>query len=745
MPNRRWVVRVPVLRPLLDGDPPAIGDFELLAHLGDGGFGNVYVSRWRQRPEQLAAVKELKRSLDENRYSPKRFLSEITSTRKIKSAFMPEFLDGGVTDRRIHGVIGQYPWVATRLIAGLPLDEIIRRCGPLPEEMVWHLGAGMVAAIADIHDTGRVHRDLKPDNVLVAVNGPWIIDLGLAHLMGTNHLERSYRKRQEGPEEGPFEYAAPEWWEGGVAAAGIPADVYGLGAVLLLAATGHAPYPASVTPSQVRSSPPDLNDLPAGPLGELIQRCLIREETGRPDAGDLRTEFRWRTGDVGRAAFPDALPERVTSVLVEHLKALAKVTRTWGPAELGWGPDLRQSGAVPPHEESVRGRKRVDSPPVAGEATLDPVLPSAPALRRVAPVPPSPTHAAGWSVIWTHEVEGWIRGPLAVYGDMVVVASLDGSVAAVRTVRTRDGTPAAAWAWSVRTGAALHAGPLIIPDGARGGTAYVGDADGFVHGIDLASGRHEVVLEAGAAIEGTPVSVRGSIPDEGDSVVMVDWLYALTSDGWLHSVNLRTGKSTVLYRMRHPATGTLATRSGLIFAACADGSVSAIDAITGEREWRLPTDGQVLAAPLELGFWLYVCGTDGVLRQVAIENGREVAAVKVGAGVPVHCAPVGNQYRVYVADGDGVIRAYDVSHPNRERLDLLWERNVDHEVAGLAVTPTRVYASAGHQLIELDGANGRPTREPFSMDSLIGAAPVISGRNCYVGSLGGVVTCLSLA
>ena len=70
---------------------------------------------------------------------------------------------------------------------------------------------------------------------------------------------------------------------------------------------------------------------------------------------------------------------------------------------------------------------------------------------------------------------------------------------------------------------------------------------------------------------------------------------------------------------------------------------------------------------------------------------------------------------------------------------------MDHEVTGLAATPTRVYASAGHQLVELDGETGHPTREPFSMDSLIGAAPEISGQNCYVGSLGGVVTCLSLA
>ena len=730
-------------------DDQTIGDFELISHLADGGFAGVYVARWRQQPEQLAAVKELKYSLDEDIDSSKRYLSEITSTRKIKSAFIPEYLDDGVTARYLRGVLGEYPWVATRLIAGLPLDEIIDECGALPEEMVWHLGAGMAVAIADIHATNRVHRDLKPDNVLVALNGPWVIDLGLTHLIGTKHLQASRLRHV-----GPGEYGAPEWWEDGLEAAGVPADIYSLGAVLLRALTGHGPYGESVNLRMVQSSSPDLNDLPAGPLGELIRSCLIREKTERKDLGDLRAEFDSFTGGVGRTAFPDALPEPVTSMLGKRLRNLTAVTGTWGPAELGWGPDLRESGAAPPRREPVLGRrgensppvvlgrKRENSPPVAGEATLDLVRPSPPAWPRVAPVAPAPTPAK-WSVTWTREVAGWICGPLAVHDDMVVAASLDGSVAALST--RDDGTPEAAWAEPVRTGAALHAGPLVIPDGVRRGAAYVGDADGVVHRIDLASGRHDIVLEAGAAIEGTPVSVRGSLPDEGDSAVMVDWLYALTCDGWLHSVNLRTLKSTVLYRMRHPATGTLATRFGFIFAACVDGSVSAIDAISGKREWQLSTDGQVLAAPLELGFRLYVCGTDGVLRQVAIENGRETATAKVGVGIPVHCAPVGNQYRVYLAGGDGVIRAYDVSHPDRDRLGPLWERNVDHEVAGLAATPTRVYASAGHQLVELDGETGHPTREPFSMDSLIGAAPVISGRNCYVGSLGGVVTCLSLA
>ena len=703
---------MPRLRRLLDGDPRAIGDFRLLARLGGGGFGDVYVAKRRRHPEQLAAVKVLRDSLGRDPNSAQRFLSEITAIRDIKSAYMPKFREFGLTARGLQGVTEQYPWVATRLIAGLPLKEIINRCGPLPEKMVWHLGAGIFTAIADIHDTGQVHRDLKPDNVLVAINGPWVIDLGLSHLMGTRHLDDS-RYRQ-----GPFQYAAPEWWKGGLEAAGTMADIYSLGAVLLFAATGHAPYPAEVLPPQVESSPPDLHDLPEGPLGELIESCLIRIEQLRPKLAELRTEFSLHTSNVGRSAFPDMLPKQVTSMLVEHLGELADVTGTWGPAKLGWGPDLRQSLALPPREKPVQRRKRRDSLP---------------------DVPSSPALTAEWSVNWTCEVEGWIRGPLAVHEDMVVVATLDGSVT---TISTQDGTPPTIRAESVRTGAVLHAGPVVVPDGARKGTAYVGDADGFVRAIELLSGQEEVVLETGAAIESTPVTVRSSIPGTDNSAVMADRLYAVTSDGVLHSVDLRTRESMVLYRMEHPATGMLATSSGLIFAACADGSVSAIDAITGERAWQLPTDGQVLAAPLKQALWLYVCGTDGVLRQVPIEGGQKATA-KVGA--PVHCAPVGDMYRVYVAGCDGVVSAYNVSHPDREELDLAWTSDVGDEVAGLAVTPTGVYVSAGQRLMELDRTTGHATRKPFPMDSPIATAPVISGRNCYVASLGGVVRCLSLA
>jgi outer membrane protein assembly factor BamB len=586
------------------------------------------------------------------------------------------------------------------LIAGLPLDEIVRLCGPLPEATVWHIGAGMATAIADIHAAKLAHRDLKPDNVLVAINGPWVIDLGLAHLAGARH------RRTSGLPIGPWHYAAPEWWKGGgIKATGTPADIYGLGAVLLLAATGHPPYPASVTPGQVESSPPDLRDLPSGPLGRLIESCLMRDETRRPVAEAVRQDFRSGTGGAGRAAFADILPEPAMNMLVEHLNDLAALTGTWGPSELGWGP---------PREESVRKRKRKSPSPIPNE---------------------------DWNVAWTYEVEGWIRGPLAVHGDLVVAASLDGSVAALRTAR--DGTSAtAAWDEPVRTGAALQAGPLVIPDGMRAGTAYVGDAAGIVHGIDLASGRMDTVLQAGTAIEDTPVLVRGSIPGPGDSAVIVKRLYALTVDGWLHSVDLEIGAPKLLYRMGNPATGTLTTSSGLIIAAGADGSVQAIDAFTGTRAWPLATDGQVLAPPLGLGSWLYVCGTDGVVRKVDVEDGRTAAIAEVDG--PVHCALVGDAYRIYVAGCDGMIRAYDVGHPSSERMDLAWEEAVDDEVTGLAVTSTAVYVSAGRRLIELDRMNGDVTRKPFEMRSLISAAPVISGPNCYVARLDGVVMCLSL-
>jgi outer membrane protein assembly factor BamB len=564
--------------------------------------------------------------------------------------------------------------------------------------MVWHIGAGMAIAIADIHDARLVHRDFKPDNVLVAINGPWVIDLGLSHLAGTRHRVTS------GLRQGPWHYAAPEWWTGGIKATGTPADIYGLGAVLLLAATGHPPYPQSVTPGQVESSSPDLRDLPSGRLGDLIESCLRRDETLRPVAAAVREDFRSGAGDASRTAFADILPGQVRTMLIEHLENLAAVTGTWGPPELGW----------PPREEPGGQQKRVS---------------------------PSPALNKDWPVAWTREVEGWIRGPLAVHGDLVVVASLDGSVAAL-SVQKKGSSPAA-WSEPVRIGAALHAGPLVVPGRMRGATAYVGDAAGVVHGIDLTSGRDETVLEAGAAIEDTPVLVRGSVPGPGDSAVIVKRLCTLTVDGRLHFIDLETGASAELYRIENPATGTLATSSGLIFAACTDGSVHAIDALVGTRSWRLPTDGQVLAPALELASWLYVGGTDGVVRKVGIDDGRPAAIAQVNA--PVHCAPVGDAYRIYVAGCDGMIRAYDVSHPNRERLDLAWEINVDDEVAGLAVTSMGVYVSAGRRLIELNQMNGCVTRKPFEMSSLISTAPVIYGSNCYVARLDGVVTCLSLA
>jgi outer membrane protein assembly factor BamB len=340
---------------------------------------------------------------------------------------------------------------------------------------------------------------------------------------------------------------------------------------------------------------------------------------------------------------------------------------------------------------------------------------------------PSPLRSAtADSVRWASRFASWITGAVAVDGGRLVVACLNGTVTVLRTA---DGKAPEGWGEPVNMGAALHAGPLLLPQSDGHACAYVGAADGRLHAIDLASGRDRVIVEAAAAIEGTPVSV-------GERIC------ALSADGRVHSVDPSSGERKVLFETSAEATGALSAVFGTIFVTDTDGWVHAIDANAGGRKWRSPTDGLVLSAPLPVAVWLYVCGTDGVLQEIGISDGRQRAMAKLGA--PVHVAPVRDGNLLYVGSSDGVVHAFDIGHRGPERLEAIWRHPLGEEIAGLAASGGRVYVAAGSRLVEVNSAT-RQERELLRMECLIGTPPVISGRHCYVVGLGGVIICMELS
>jgi eukaryotic-like serine/threonine-protein kinase len=721
-----------------DGDPAYVGPFRVLARLGRGGFGTVYACA-HARSGELAAVKVVHPHLADTAEFRSRFATEIAAIERVRSDFVPRLIDEKSTD--------EPAWLATELIPGRSLDKVVKQCGPLPETAVWYLGAGIAEALAAIHGVNLVHRDLKPHNVLLVPDRPWIIDFGLAHLSDLPHHSSSRLPMAT------YQYAAPEQLKLGLLGAGFAADIFALGATLLFAATGHPPHQADSQEQlfvKAINAKPNLAGLPRRLYG-LVENCLLRSPDARPSLAELRAEFaRHADGGDGFAA---VLPRDVLALLEDYREELAEKIEARGPARLGW--------KVLPEAEAGTGNIAVPRLPEVGPlpdpATLGwtlieshgpPVTPTRPDRPRTGPTvtledasmavaaaiavdePPAvPDRAARRSasqVRWTSRFDSWICAPAAVHGDACVVACLDGTVAGLRL---SDGH----LLWPpVRAGAAINHAAAVVPRGSgAGGEAFVAAADGSLHAIDLVTGRDRTVLEPGAAIEGPPVAVEQRV-------------YVLRADGSLYAVDTRTGERKLIIRMDGSVSGALAATARTVFVADAAGSVHVIDAVTGRHLKEVRTAGRVLGAPVAVADRLYVTGTDGKLRVVAIEDGYEYAPVDLG-DAPVHAAAVHSAGVLYIGGSDGLVHAYGVGWPDGRGPVRRWPpRALGDEIIGLAAAGGLVYAAAGYRLVELDGATGAPRRDLLRLNCLVGAAPVICGRFGYVVGLGGVVTCVAL-
>ncbi|MES9555685.1 MULTISPECIES: protein kinase [unclassified Streptomyces] len=260
------------MQPLEAGEPLTIGAYRLLGRLGAGGMGRVYLGRSAGGRTVAVKVVHPHFALDEQFRA--RFRREVDSARRIGAQWTAPVLDAD-PDAPI-------PWVATGYVAGPALSAAVAEHGPLPENAVRTLGAGLGEALAAVHAQGVIHRDVKPSNVLLALDGPRLIDFGIAHAMGATASLTS-----TGVSVGSPGYMAPEQIRG-VDMSGA-ADVFSLGAVLAYAATGAAPFlgdSSAVLLYKVVHEEPELGEL-AGDLLEVVAGCLEKEPADRPTPMEL--------------------------------------------------------------------------------------------------------------------------------------------------------------------------------------------------------------------------------------------------------------------------------------------------------------------------------------------------------------------------------------------------------------------------------------------------------------------------
>ncbi|MEU5578646.1 serine/threonine-protein kinase [Streptomyces huasconensis] len=316
------------------GDPQRIGAYRLLARLGAGGMGEVYLARSGRG--RTVAVKLVREELAEQDEFRNRFRQEVRAARRVGGAWTAPVLDAD-TEAAI-------PWVATGYVAGPSLQSVVSRDhGPLPERSVSILAAGLANALKDIHAAGIVHRDLKPSNVLVTIDGPRVIDFGIARALETvtdGGLTRT------GALVGSPGFMAPEQVRGDRIT---PAcDVFCLGSVLAYAASGALPFGTAnsgvhALMFRIAQEEPDLSGLPEN-LAELIALCLRKDPASRPTLDDLleRTGAQDTLSEGGRTLDP-WLPGALVAQLGRHAVQLLDAE---DPDEAGAsGPAAAESSA----------------------------------------------------------------------------------------------------------------------------------------------------------------------------------------------------------------------------------------------------------------------------------------------------------------------------------------------------------------------------------------------------------------
>jgi eukaryotic-like serine/threonine-protein kinase len=271
-----------------------IGPYRLRGLLGVGGMGRVFLGLSAEG--QLVAVKVVRTDLAADPQFRVRFRQEVAVARRVSGPFTAPVIDADAD--------GPVPWLATAYVSGPSLTDAVAERGPLPTWSVLKLAAGLAEGLSVIHAAGVVHRDLKPSNVLLARDGPRVIDFGLSRASGASALTRT------GPLVGSPGFMSPEQAEG--REVGPPGDVFSLGAVLTFAATGEGPFgsgSALALVYRVIHCPPDLDQAPAE-VQLLVRQCLAEDPGLRPTARELLTEvsrIRSMTGGH-RAAAPGPVP-----------------------------------------------------------------------------------------------------------------------------------------------------------------------------------------------------------------------------------------------------------------------------------------------------------------------------------------------------------------------------------------------------------------------------------------------------
>jgi serine/threonine protein kinase/outer membrane protein assembly factor BamB len=680
--------------------PEYAGHYRLESCLGSGGMGVVHVAR--STSGMKLAVKVVHGEFAKDPEFRGRFRQEVAAARKVSGAFTASVVDADPDAER--------PWMATLFIPGPTLSDEVKRNGPMEPAQLRRLMAGLAEALRDIHRVGVVHRDLKPSNVLLAEDGPKVIDFGISRPKDSELRTETGKLIGTPPFMAPEQFRRPR-------EVGPAADIFALGSVMVHAATGRGPFDSDspyVVAYQVVHDEPDLTGVPAN-LAPLIGRCLAKEPEDRPTPDELMRELRSVAASYDTQAFIPA--QRTGEVPVSEPEAAEPAPRRKRPLRrsvvLAAGALVLVAGGVFASLQLIG-----DGDPTSANTTTPRAKATTFRAWAANPVPgskgtPRCSYGAGklfcvraglvyaldpadGRLLWRHtaDTNRWSTPPALSDGLVQPLADYGNRLEALEpaTGRTR-------WQRNVPTYDGLWQ---------AGGMLLLAEAGGTVTGVDSASGDTRWskqipghVTPSFFTLPGDPLLYVTTTSDDGSStrVTAVDaatgdvrWDERL--DGALTPIGSEDGsvfflsvdqvydyaKAVVRYTPESGATrkvalpvprqGAQATvHDGVVSVLATGGSLEAVDVDTGKQLWHLETSVRG-SVPVSDGNHVFVTASDG--RLLAVDARKGTLAGQTPARLGAHSSdviatlpePALADHRIYATAPDGTVFAVDARNPS---------------------------------------------------------------------------------
>ncbi|MGX4653145.1 serine/threonine protein kinase [Micromonospora sp. SCSIO 07396] len=376
---------MPDVTPLNPRDPRQAGPYELIGRLGAGGQGVVYLGRDEQG--RWVAVKVINVDLHQHPRAKAQFVKEIAAARRVAPFCTAQILFADVD--------GELPYVVSEFIEGVTLQRHVREQGPVAGNALHRLAVGTATALAAIHQSDVVHCDLKPDNVILAADGPRVIDFGIARALDVTETMTSRIM-------GTATYMAPERFRDDEV--GPASDVFAWAGTIAFAAGGQPPFgtgPVVAVMHRVLHDPPDLTGL-TGPLATLIGQCLDKDHRVRPTAQEVLLRLLGRDAHPsGEVPLQTVLRAGTDAAATRHVPRTVTTTPPAAPAVAAADPWPTTAAAVDPWPTTGMTPARPDTstghpvPQATGDQAATPW--PATSTAHPAPQPPTAPAATAWS------------------------------------------------------------------------------------------------------------------------------------------------------------------------------------------------------------------------------------------------------------------------------------------------------------------------------------------------------------